>query len=381
MINKKLFCKDHFAARIYLVLFYSLVLALILYFPLIINKIGNPYHSREIYVSAFSDVVTEDLLRKFEAETGIKVNSKYCDQDPEMWTQLYMNSEHGYDLMTPTDYMIKIMIDDGLLQKIKIEELEDYQNIERQFMHLPCDPKNEFSVPFAWSVHGIGYRDSFFYSKKERYYPDSLAFIFTPEAVFGKKALKTGEFKNYRMCVVDEPMELTYLASIFLFGEVDNFTPERLELIKKTLIGQRRWTKAYTSSDVNYYLGHCAQVVLALGAHVKKAMDSSEKYLFQIPKEGSIMAIQHLCIPKDAKNPDLALKLINFLLKPENQASIFNQSGFAPVNNLAKPLIDVGYTKNENFFPKKEAFSKIFTLNSNLSVKQAEELVVTVKTN
>lgn len=381
MINKKSFYQDHFLIRVYLILFYCFVLGFILYFPVIINKIRTPNQNAEIYVSSYSDIITENLFRKFEAETGIKVNSKYCDQDSEMWTQLFMNSEHGYDLITPTDFMVKIMINDGLLQPINSHELENYKNIENHFLHLQCDPINEFSVPFAWSVHGIGFRESFFYSKKEQYHPESLAFIFTPESVFGKKALTTGEFKNYRISLVDEPMELIFLASIFLFGGVNNFSPENLELIKKTLIDQRKWTRAYTSSDVNYYLGHCSQVVLALAAHVKKAMDSNGKYNFKIPKEGSIMLIQHFCIPKEAKNPELALKLIDFILSPENQADIFNQSGFAPVNNLAKSLIDAGYTKNENFFPKEETFSKLFMLNNKLSVDKAEELIFTVKTS
>lgn len=381
MSNKKYFCQEQFAKRVYLVLFYCLLLGFILYLPLLINKITTTHGNLEIYVSSYSDVISENIFRKFEAESGIKVISKYCDQDSEMWTQLYMNSEHGYDLITPTDYMVKIMARDNLLQPINTELLENYKNIDPLFLGLKNDPKNEFSVPFSWSVHGIGFRESFFLHKKHNFYPDSLAAIFTPEDFFGKKTLKSGDFKNYRISLIDEPMELIFLASIFLFGNVDDFSPPRLEKIKEVLIKQRKWTRAYTSSDVFYYLAHCSQVVLALAAHVKKAMDSNDKYKFQIPKEGGTLVIQHFCIPKESKNPHLALKLIDFILRPENQAEIFDRSGFAPVNNDAKPLIDQRYVKNKNFFPPPENFSKLFMLNDKLAVDQAEELLLAIKTD
>lgn len=379
MVNRKFFRKGNLPIRVTLVGFYCLLMAIIFYSPLAWDFLTQSDNGSEIYVSSYSDVVSEALFRKFEKETGIKVHTKYCDSDSEMWAQLYMNHGRGYDLITPTDYMVKIMREESLLRPIKTKKIEFFKDIDKRFVNLAGDPENKYSIPFAWSAHGLGYKKRYF-ERKGLSAPDSLAYALKPEQVFAKDIISK-KLKNYRVCLVDEPLEIIFLASIFLFGDVKNFSTKNIEEIRNLLIAQRRWTRAYTNSDVSYYLAHCAPVVLALAAHAKKAMEGSSRFDFKIPKEGSLMLVQHLCIPNGAKNHKAARRLVDFLLRPDNQAEIFNQSGFAPVNNKANKFIDKKFSSNPSFFPPEEVFKKFRMLNSELSMKQAEELFFKVKTN
>ena len=67
-----------------------------------------------------------DLLNKFEAETGIRVITEFFESNETMLA----NVETGvgnYDVIVPSDYMVRIMIDRGLLQPIHASGMENFK--------------------------------------------------------------------------------------------------------------------------------------------------------------------------------------------------------------------------------------------------------------
>jgi spermidine/putrescine-binding protein len=378
MVKKTFLSKDNLQRHFFILSFYLTVLAAILYFPLILERFNQKTTSKELYISAFSDVITEELFRKFEEQTGIKVHTKYCDSDSEMWAQLYMNEGNGYDLVTPTDYMAEVMGQHNLISPIDAAKIENYAAIDESFLNSKLtDAEFPKTVPFAWSVHGLGFKKSFFDNKGLKR-PNSFAYVFKPEKIFSKKAL-AGMLKRYRVCIIDDPQELVFISSIFLFGDASFFSPQRLQKIYEMLVQQRKWTLAYTTADVTYYLSHCAPVVLALAAHIKQSLETSSAYELTIPKEGSLLTVQQFCIPKTAKHRDFAYQFINFILSPECQAAIFDQTGFCPTNPEAKKLISPKFANHNAFFPDKMTMEKLHKITSLLPVKKSEELLYKVK--
>ena len=58
------------------------------------------------------------LIEKFEAEHNVKVTVSDYDSNDSMLAKVKAGG-HGYDIVVPSDYMVKVMIDEGLLLETK----------------------------------------------------------------------------------------------------------------------------------------------------------------------------------------------------------------------------------------------------------------------
>ena len=104
----------------------------------------------------WGEYIDPDLIKKFEAETGIKVVYETFDSNEAMLTKIQSGST-PYDLVVPSDYMIKKMKKLDLLKKLDHSKLEGFDNIDKQFINLSFDPNNDYSVPYFWGTLGIVY--------------------------------------------------------------------------------------------------------------------------------------------------------------------------------------------------------------------------------
>ena len=107
----------------------------------------------------WGEYIDPELIKKFEAETGIKVVYETFDSNEAMLTKIQSGST-PYDIVIPSDYMIKKMKKLNLLNKLDHSKLEGFDNIDKQFINLTFDPNNEYSVPYFWGTLGIVYNNS-----------------------------------------------------------------------------------------------------------------------------------------------------------------------------------------------------------------------------
>ena len=73
---------------------------------------------------------------------------------------MYVKLKSGgsnYDVIFPSDYMIKRLINEDMLQKVDMSNIPNYKNIGDRFKNLNYDPLNEYSVPYMWGTVGILY--------------------------------------------------------------------------------------------------------------------------------------------------------------------------------------------------------------------------------
>ncbi len=97
-----------------------------------------------------------DLLDKFEAETGIRVITEVFESNETMLA----NVETGvgnYDVIVPSDYMVRIMIDRGLLQPVHASGMENFRYVKPPFDDPWYDPGREYSVPNMQGTSGFMY--------------------------------------------------------------------------------------------------------------------------------------------------------------------------------------------------------------------------------
>jgi putrescine transport system substrate-binding protein len=85
---------------------------------------------------------------------------------------------------------------------------------------------------------------------------------------------------------------------------------------------------------------------------------------YVIPKEGTIMTLDVMAIPKGAKNLSEAYEFIDFLLRPDIAARNTNVTKFANGVSSSYGMVAPDLAQNPNIFPDEQTMGKIFTLSS-----------------
>src|SRR5882724_2051091 len=112
--------------------------------------------SKELHLFNWSNYMPPDLLKRFEAETGIKVTLDTYDTNESMLAKLQAGGG-GYDVVVPTGPTVQQMIHDGLLLKVDAGSMSNYKNVKKPFDNPDFDLGRAYSVPYMWGTTGIAY--------------------------------------------------------------------------------------------------------------------------------------------------------------------------------------------------------------------------------
>ena len=263
--------------------FYILVIALwsgaiflFLYTPLLVNMIRK---QETINILAWPQVLDAQYLKKFEKETGIKVNISYFEHNDELFAKLKMVKKHDYDLVMPSDYAVKLLIEEGLIKKIDRTKLDFWDQLYPALLGHYFDPYNEYTIPFYWTPVGLGVDRDYFNGNL----PVASWSLIFDEQISPK-----------HISVFDESRELLLIAAQYLFGS-KKLDEKKIKQIKELLIKQKKWVELYTDMRPEYILASkTCPVVIVYGADLVKVMRRFENIDFLIPKEGGLFLLIHL---------------------------------------------------------------------------------------
>src|SRR5258707_11067713 len=102
--------------------------------------------SKELHLFNWSNYMPPDLLKRFEAETGIKVTLDTYDTNESMLAKLQAGGS-GYDVVVPTRPTAQTMIRDGLLLKIDARAMPNFKNVRKPFDNPHFDLRRAYSTP------------------------------------------------------------------------------------------------------------------------------------------------------------------------------------------------------------------------------------------
>ncbi|WP_206640090.1 extracellular solute-binding protein, partial [Mesorhizobium sp. M7A.F.Ca.CA.004.04.2.1] len=79
-------------------------------------------------IYAWADSISPEMVTKFEKETGIKVTVDAFSSNEDLLTKLQAGSS-GYDIVTPSQHFVKIMIDSGMLEDFGASSMAAYSQV------------------------------------------------------------------------------------------------------------------------------------------------------------------------------------------------------------------------------------------------------------
>src|SRR4029077_6278978 len=81
-----------------------------------------------------------------------------------------------YDVVVPSDYMLKTLIPQGLVRPLDRARLRHFKNLDPRLLDQKFDPGNRHSIPYLWWTTGIGV-----VKKKGQCEGDSWRVLFDPK--------------------------------------------------------------------------------------------------------------------------------------------------------------------------------------------------------
>lgn len=361
-----------FVGKIVVVGTYILILAGFLYAPRFFDWIGST--KKTIHVYAFTEIISPEAIEEFTKNTGISVVVTYFETNEDLYTKFRVTGGEGYDLVTPSDYMVELLAKENLLLELNHNSLPCFNELDPRILNKYFDIGNRHSIPVVWNIYGIAADKKFLKEDNELI---SLDLIFKGPSYWNSDFVSS---ENNRICMLEDPLESILFAGFYLFGKSDNFSEEEYDAIKDLLIQQKKWIECYSNSSLYYYLlGKIVPMALTPGIFMRKLSSDFKDFVFRIPEEGSMLVIENFAIPACSKKVDLVYQFINFLLSKEVAAQHSSMYGFNPSNQKAYALIDEEITSNPHYFPPDSLFEKFFIIHNNLSVDRVEEIWLAVK--
>ncbi|MCL1858510.1 MAG: spermidine/putrescine ABC transporter substrate-binding protein [Oscillospiraceae bacterium] len=297
------------------------------------KQVVNVYNWGEYISDAAGDV---NVLKEFEAETGIKVNYTTYATNEELYSKLKSGGAN-YDIVIPSDYMINRLIKEDMLEKINFANVPNYENIMDEYKNLEFDPTNEYSVPYTWGTVVLIYNTKYVTKPVESWD------ILWDEDYKGKIIM----FHNSRDAFGISLKRLGYSLNTTNISELEQAADE----LKK----QKDVLQGYYMDEIFNKMGNEEAWIAPYYAGDAITMIEDNPDLDAVyPKEGTNRFVDSMCIPKGAKNKENAEAFINFLCEAEIAAANSEYIGYSTPNYAAYELLDDEIKEDEITYPDAE---------------------------
>ncbi len=296
--------------------------------------------TKKLVIYNWPEYIGKSTLYLFQKETGAEVEYNTYSSNEELLATI-KSSDISADLIFPSDYMVRRMLEQKLLSPLDHSKISNINNIDDRFRSTPYDPNNKYCVPYTWGTTGLGINT---YRVKE--------------PVKSWKILWDPKYKD-KISVLDDPRAGMIPALKILGFSINTTDPNELKQAAELMRRQKAVTGAYSSDQYDQLLLN-GDVWIAQGysGDIVKVSKREHNIVYVLPEEGSDIWVDNICITKKSKNRALAHKFIDFILRPEVHALVSNELGYAVPNIEAKKLVKPEVLSNPSIFPPYDFISR-----------------------
>ena len=311
----------------------------------------NVYNWGE-YISDGADEGTLDVNAEFYELTGIKVNYSTYATNEELYAKL-KGGGASYDIIIPSDYMISRMIKEDMLTPLNLENIPNYETyIMDNFKNPVYDEENRYSVPYTWGTVGIIYDSSVIDIPKEEIDWDIL----------------WNEDYADQILMFDNPRDAFAIAEIMLGYSLNTENEAELEAAAEKLTEQKKVVQAYVMDEIFDKMGAGDALIAPYYAGDALGILEENEYLeFVIPKSGTNLFVDAICIPKSAKQKEAAEMYINFLCEPDIAYATATYIGYSTPHTAAFERLDDEVKNDGISYPADEYLAENTEVFNNLS--------------
>ncbi|HRA68029.1 MAG TPA: spermidine/putrescine ABC transporter substrate-binding protein [Caldilinea sp.] len=253
--------------------------------------------STELNLFVWTEYIPQDIIDCFEEVYGVRVNKDEYSSNEEMYAKLSAGGAN-YDLVQPTDYLVGLMIRQGLLQALDRSKLPIFDNFDPNYLDLAFDPGNQYTLPYQAGADAIVVNTDAVATA-----PQSFADLWNPDYAG-------------RLVMLDDSRAVIAATLLTLGYDVNTTDPAQLEEAKVKLAELVKGVKLFDSDspktaliagDVDLGITWTGEAAIA-----QRELPAIE---FVYPTEGPILWQDTYAIPADAPHLDAAYAWLNYSLQ------------------------------------------------------------------
>jgi spermidine/putrescine transport system substrate-binding protein len=285
----------------------------------------------------WEEYIGSNTLENFEKETGIHVNEIIFQDEEDMLGAVQSDLE-AYDLVVSSDDLVREMRHAKILAQLDYSKIPNFKHIAKKYQNMPCDPEQKYTVPYLTGTTGMVVNKK--YIKEDT---DSWKVLFD-KRYKGKLAMLNNSY---------EVVAAALKSSGYSINTTD---PAELERAKKILLEQKPLITGYHDTETLKELLISEKVWAAqiYSGEGLVAADENENLEYIIPKEGAPAWVDFFVMPRDAKHKEEAHMFLNYISRPEVNASIASELWYATPNEAAQPLVDPEVLNSKSVYPPAE---------------------------
>ena len=303
---------------------------------IILTGCGKQNNNKVVNVLNWSSYIPDSVIHDFEVEYGIKVNYGTYSSNEELLAKITSSKEGTYDLIFPSDYMIELMIQRNLIEKIDKNKLSNYYNINSMFLNKTYDYNNNYSLPFLTTEVVIAVNRN---NIKDN--------------INGYKDLINSKYKNDIVLLDDQRIiiGMSLLANGFSMSDTDI---NHLNIARDWLLALKDNIKAYDSdSPKSFFITDEVNIGVMWNAEAELAKEKNPNLEIIIPSEGHAISTDNYAIVKGSKNQDNAYLFINYLLRNEVSDKITKEYPYISPNNIKQnSIMDLNNVFKNGYYVK-----------------------------
>jgi spermidine/putrescine-binding protein len=250
--------------------------------------------STELNIFVWTEYMPAEMTECFEMVYGIKVNQDEYSTNEEMYAKVSAGSSN-YDLVQPTDYIIALMMRQNLLQELDHAQLPALKNFDPNYLNLPFDPGNKYTIPYQAGTEGIVVN-----TDTVENIPRAWSDLWNPEYAG-------------RMVFLDESRTIIGVVLLTLGYSINTTDPAQLEEAKAKLAELVSGVKLFDSDspktaliagDVDLGITWTAEALLA------QQENPAIQYIY--PTEGALLWQDNWAMLAEAPHADAAYAWLNY---------------------------------------------------------------------
>ncbi len=282
-----------------------------------------------LHLFAMSDYMPSEVIQSFEKKFNAKIKYDNFSNNEEMLAK-FQSGAKGYDVIIPSDYMIRALVEGGYLVDLDHSKLPNLKNIAKEFVDTPYDPKNKHTVPYTWGTTGLIYNSKL-----------------VKESITSWKQLADPKYKG-KVALLDDSREV-FGAMLRSAGHSCNSTKtDDLRAAQAELIKIKPSVRLFSSDPKQHVLSGDIWIAQIYSGDAFQINKKKPELRYVVPKEGATVWVDTLAIPKSARNTELAYAFLNYLLDPVIGAKVTEELGYASPNKAAEKKIKDKTLKAQN---------------------------------
>jgi spermidine/putrescine-binding protein len=304
--------------------------------------------SKELNLFVWTEYIPTEWKDCFKLVYDVNINHDEYSSNEEMYAKLSAGGA-TYDLVQPTDYIVGLMIRQGLLQKIDQSKLP-MSSFDPNYLNLPFDPGNQYTIPYQAGTDAIIYN-----ADKVTNPPTSYADLWRPEYAG-------------RMVFLDDSRVVIGATLLTLGYDVNTTDPAQLEEAKKKLAEVVPNVKLFDSdSPKTALIAGDVDLGITWTGEAFTAHQENPAFTYVYPTEGAILWQDNWAIPMGAPHLDAAYAWINYTMQgnmfwlmlrdfpyvnpsvaalnyaKDNEPDLYNAYMDSPITNVPQEAINAGH--------------------------------------